>query len=174
MFSYPADLVGTGNPCAEGAREAGTLPGCSDPSSRYLGCNRGSHEVPLYFRIRAQRLPSPAANVMDVNVSHELKKTVQTTILLADLQMVNGIGGETADSLLCKGFFRTSFKVDGSSEKILRCTGLPLPRRKVLSEDVLTCDNRTERHTCALRGEYPKMFWRKKECDRCIPVNSSG
>ena len=161
MFSYPADLVGAGNPCAERTKEAGTLRGCSDPFSRYPGY-RGGHAVLGHFRIKAQRLPSLAAHVIDTSVSTDLKKTVPTAILQPDLQPVNGIGGETAGSIQCNGFFRTGFEVDGSSEQILRYPIVPIPRspEKALFEDVLPCDNRIERQTSAHRIEYPgRVLW---------------
>jgi endonuclease III related protein len=129
-----------------------------------------------YFRIKAKRLQSLAAHVMDTYGGVEAMENVPTAVLRADHLSVNGIGEETADNILCYGFSRTSFVIDAYTEKILRCTGIHTPRSaaKALFEGVLPCDNRMYREAHAYIVEYAKEFCIKKRCDTCILVNSSG
>jgi endonuclease-3 related protein len=129
-----------------------------------------------YFRVKAKRLQSLAVHVIDTYRGVEAMENVPTAVLRADLLSVNGIGEETADSILCYGFSRTSFVIDTYTEKILRCTGIHTPRSaaKALFEGVLPCDNRVYREAYAYIVEYAKEFCIKKRCDTCILVNSSG
>lgn len=54
-------------------------------------------------------------------------ENVPTAVLRADLLSVNGIGEETADSILCYGFSRTSFVIDAYTGKILAVNRYPYP-----------------------------------------------
>ena len=65
-----------------------------------------------FYRVKAQRLQSLAAHVMELYGSVERMRQIPTGILRAGLLSVKGIGEETADSILCYGFFRTSFVID--------------------------------------------------------------
>ncbi len=129
-----------------------------------------------FFRIKAKRLQSLAAHVVNTYGSVAAMEHVPTAVLRADLLSVNGIGEETADSILCYGFSRTSFVIDAYTEKILRCTGINEPRwsLKALLESALPCDNQEYRKTHAYIVEYAKEFCIKKRCDTCILVNLSG
>jgi endonuclease-3 related protein len=129
-----------------------------------------------FFRIKASRSQALAAHVMNTYGSVDAMEHVPTTVLREGLLSVNGIGEETADSILCYGFSRTSFVIDAYTEKILRCTGFHEPRRslKALFENVLPCDNHVYRKTHAYFVEYAKEYCIKKRCDTCILVNSSG
>jgi endonuclease-3 related protein len=129
-----------------------------------------------FFRVKAKRLQSLAAHVMDTYGDVEAMENIPTSVLRSDLLLVNGIGEETADSILCYGFCRTSFVVDAYTEKILRCTGIhePRPAIKTRFEYILPCDNTIYRETHAHIVEYAKEFCGKKMCNTCILVNSSG
>lgn len=129
-----------------------------------------------FFRVKAKRLQSLAVHVMDTYGSVEAMDNVPTDILRKDLLSLKGIGEETADSILCYGFSRTSFVMDAYTDKILWCTGIhePRPAAKALFERVLPCDNKVYRQAHAHIVEYAKEFCRKKRCDTCILVNSSG
>jgi endonuclease III related protein len=129
-----------------------------------------------FFRIKARRLKALAVHIIDKYGSVEAMDNFPTEDLRADLLSVNGIGEETADSILCYGFSRTSFVIDAYTEKILRCTGIheQRPAEKTLFERVLSCDNNVYRETHAHIVEYAKEFCIKKRCDTCILVNSNG
>jgi endonuclease III related protein len=129
-----------------------------------------------FFRVKAKRLKSLAIHIMHTYGSTGAMENIGTAKLRADLLSVNGIGEETADSILCYGFSRTSFVIDAYTEKILRCAGIREPRSslKALFEKVLPCDNRDYRQAHAYIVEYAKEFCGKKRCDSCILVNSRG
>jgi endonuclease-3 related protein len=129
-----------------------------------------------FFRIKAKRSPSLAAHVTGSYGSVEAMENVPTAVLRADLLSVNGIGEETADSILCYGFSRTGFVIDAYTEKILQCIGTHTPRSslKILFERVLPCDNGVYRKAHAYIVEYAKEFCIKKRCEQCILVNSNG
>jgi endonuclease-3 related protein len=129
-----------------------------------------------FFRIKAQRLKSLAAHVTEMYGSVDGMRQVTTSILRDGLLNVKGIGEETADSILCFGFLRTSFVIDAYTEKIVRCSGVQEKRLelKPLFESVLTCDPKVYRQAHAHLVEYAKEFCGKKRCSECILVNLNG
>jgi endonuclease III related protein len=129
-----------------------------------------------FFRIKTQRLQSLADHVMKIYGSVDAMRPVHTDLLRAGLLSVKGIGEETADSILCFGFFRTSFVIDSYTERIMRCTGVKDKRQelKSLFEKVLAADPKVYRQTHAHMVEYAKEFCGKKRCSECILVNLSG
>lgn len=129
-----------------------------------------------FYRIKAQRLQSLAAHVMASYGSVERMRQIPTGILRAGLLSVKGIGEETADSILCYGFLRTSFVIDAYTEKIVRCAGVKDKRQelKPIFEKVLPCDPKVYRQTHAHMVEYAKEYCGKKRCSECILVNLNG
>jgi endonuclease III related protein len=129
-----------------------------------------------FFRIKAERLQSLAAYAIESFGSVELMHSVPTEILRAGLLSVKGIGAETADSILCFGFLRTSFVIDAYTERIVRCAGVyeKRERLKPLFEGVLACDPKVYRQTHAHMVEYAKEYCGKKRCSECILANSNG
>ena len=129
-----------------------------------------------FYRIKAQRLQSLAAHVMESYGSVERMRFIPTEILRAGLLNVKGIGEETADSILCYGFLRTSFVIDAYTERIVRCAGIndKHPAIKPLFEKVLPDDPKVYRQTHAHMVEYAKEYCGKKRCSECILVNLNG
>ncbi|MFA6226806.1 MAG: Fe-S cluster assembly protein HesB [Methanoregula sp.] len=129
-----------------------------------------------FYRIKAQRLQSLAAHVMEIYGGVDRMKLVPTGTLREGLLGVKGIGEETADSILCFGFLRTSFVIDAYTEKIVRCAGVKEKRQelKPLFEKVLPGDPEVYRQTHAHMVEYAKEFCGKKRCSECILVNLNG
>ncbi len=129
-----------------------------------------------FYRIKAQRLQSLAVHVMDAYGSVDEMRQHPTVTLREGLLGVKGIGEETADSILCFGFQRTSFVIDAYTEKIMQCTGVMEKRQelKPLFETVLAPDPKVYRQTHAHIVEYAKGFCGKKRCSECILVNLNG
>ncbi|MDP3563551.1 MAG: Fe-S cluster assembly protein HesB [Methanoregula sp.] len=129
-----------------------------------------------FFRIKAQRLQSLAVHVLDTYGSVDAMRQHPTALLREGLLGVKGIGEETADSILCFGFLRTSFVIDAYTERIVRCAGVTEKREqlKPLFEQVLACDPKVYRQTHAHMVEYAKEYCGKKRCSECILVNSNG
>jgi endonuclease-3 related protein len=129
-----------------------------------------------FYRIKAQRLQSLAAHVLESYGSVERMNQIPTEIIRAGLLSVKGIGEETADSILCFGFLRTSFVIDAYTERIVRCTGVKDKRQelKPLFESILPGDQVVYRQTHAHMVEYAKEYCGKKRCNECILVNLNG
>jgi endonuclease III related protein len=122
-----------------------------------------------FYHIKARRLKALAAHVTNTYGGVERMVAVPTPELRAGLLAVKGIGEETADSILCYGFSRTSFVIDAYTERIVRCAGIPDKRSdlKELFETVLHTDPYVYRQTHAHIVEYAKRFCTKKRCDAC-------
>ena len=129
-----------------------------------------------FFRIKAQRLQFLASHVMESYGSVDRMRHIPTEKLREGLLSVKGIGEETADSILCFGFLRTSFVIDAYTEKIVRCAGVREKRQelKPLFEKVLSSDPDVYRQAHAHIVEYAKEFCGKKRCSECILVNLNG
>jgi endonuclease-3 related protein len=128
-----------------------------------------------FYRIKAQRLKSLAAHVMETYGGVDGMREIPTRILRDGLLNVNGIGEETADSILCYGHLRTSFVIDAYTEKIVRCAGVTDKRQelKPLFESILPGEPDVYRQTHAHIVEYAKEYCGKKRCSECILVNSN-
>jgi len=129
-----------------------------------------------FYRIKAQRLQSLAVHVMESYGSVEHMRQFPTEIIRAGLLSVKGIGEETADSILCFGFLRTSFVIDAYTDRIVRCAGVKDKRQelKPIFEKVLPSDPKVYRQTHAHMVEYAKEYCGKKRCSECILMNLNG
>ncbi|MFA5222452.1 MAG: helix-hairpin-helix domain-containing protein [Methanoregula sp.] len=122
-----------------------------------------------FFRIKARRLKALASFVMDTYGSVGNMAAVPTGQLRKGLLSVNGIGEETADSILCYGFSRPGFVIDAYTERIVRCAGITVKRSdlKALFDRALPEDPAVHRQAHAHMVEYAKEFCAKKRCDQC-------
>jgi len=129
-----------------------------------------------FYRVKAKRLKSLAAYVMETFGSVERMAGVPTAQLREGLLNVSGIGEETADSILCYGLDRTSFVIDAYTERMVRCIGIPEKKQdlKILFEENLPRDNYSYRQVHAHIVEYSKEFCGKKRCKECILLRSSA
>jgi len=129
-----------------------------------------------FYRVKAKRLKALASCIMESYGGIDGMVDASTSRLRKGLLNVSGIGEETADSILCYGFFRTSFVIDAYTERMTRCIGVTEKRQdlKSLFEDCLPKDNYVYRQTHAHIVEYAKEFCGKKRCSECILVISSG
>jgi endonuclease-3 related protein len=129
-----------------------------------------------FYRIKAQRLQSLASHVMESYGGVERMRPVPTEILRSGLLKVKGIGEETADSILCFGFLRTSFVIDAYTGRIMLCAGVTEKRQelKPLFESILPSEQSIYRQTHAHMVEYAKEYCVKKRCSECILVNLNG
>ncbi len=122
-----------------------------------------------FYRIKARRLKALAAFVTETCGGVSRMDALPTATLRKGLLGVNGIGEETADSILCYGFGRPSFVIDAYTERIARCAGITIPRPgfKDLFEGVLAKEIHTYRQTHAHIVEYAKQYCTKKRCEGC-------
>lgn len=129
-----------------------------------------------FFRIKAARLKSLAARVIDIMGGIEVMVSQPNDDLRKGLLQVHGIGEETADSILCYGFSRQSFVIDAYTERICRCAGIMNKRRalKGLFEKVLPHDVGIFQQAHAHIVEYAKEYCGKKRCKECTIRTLNG
>ncbi|MFZ1128585.1 endonuclease III domain-containing protein [Methanoregula sp.] len=129
-----------------------------------------------FYRMKARRLKALAAFVTGTCGGVAGMETMPTGTLREGLLGVNGIGEETADSILCYGFGRASFVIDAYTDRISRCAGITTPRSglKVLFESVLETDSHAYRQTHAHIVEYAKGWCTKKRCEGCRIMDLNG
>jgi endonuclease-3 related protein len=128
-----------------------------------------------FYRVKAKRLKSLATCIVETFGGVEKMADIPTGQLRAGLLNVNGIGEETADSILCYGLDRTSFVIDAYTERIALCIGVPEKKQglKSLFEKNLPQDNHSYRQVHAHIVEYAKEYCGKKRCHECILLSSN-
>jgi len=133
-----------------------------------------------YYNIKARRLKNLLnfiADSYDGNLSALLEDETQT--LRQGLLCVNGIGPETADSILLYAAKRSIFVIDAYTHRILYRHGMAEEQTTYHELQELFTDNLSEDLTLfnefhALIVETGKDYCRKKPlCDKC-PLNQWG
>lgn len=129
-----------------------------------------------FYRVKRQRLKNLAAHIISTYGGSEMMHARPTGELRESLLSVNGIGEETADSILCYGFGRTSFVADAYTVQICRCAGIDQNKKclKKLFEKVLTNDNETYRQAHAHIVEFAKGYCLKRKCEDCLIRTLNG
>jgi len=129
-----------------------------------------------FYRMKARRLRALAAYVMETCGGIERMGSMPTDVLRTGLLAVNGIGEETADSILCYGFGRPSFVIDAYTARMAACAGITTPRPglKALFEHVLPKDSHAYHQAHAHIVEYAKERCTKKRCEGCRILASNG
>jgi len=148
---------------------------------------RGVHEAPVgqveaavrctgFFRVKTRRLKSLASHVIRHYGSVEMMSMQETSRLRDALLSINGVGEETADSILCYALGRCTFVIDAYTERICRCAGITGSRSdlKHLFESVLPDDLRAYRESHAHMVMFGKEFCAGKRCDECWIRNLRG
>ncbi len=122
-----------------------------------------------FYRVKTRRLKALAAFVTETCGGVEAIQTLPTATIRKGLLAINGIGEETADSILCYAFGRESFVIDAYTERIACCAGIttPRPKLKALFERVFTEDPHVYHQTHAHMVEYAKHVCTKKRCEGC-------
>ena len=128
-----------------------------------------------FYRVKARRLAGLAEFVMEHGGIGRMR-AMPTGALREGLLSVNGIGEETADSILCYGFGRPSFVIDAYTVRMAACAGIKTPRQglKTLFESVLPDDTHAYHQAHAHIVEYAKERCTKKRCNGCRITALSG
>ncbi|VVB84527.1 Endonuclease III [uncultured archaeon] len=90
------------------------------------------------------------------------------------LLSLNGVGEETADSIVLYAADKPRFVIDAYTRRICRCMGLEggYPELQSLFEDSIPEDVPMYKEFHALIVEYGKQFCGKKRCTECIIVKN--
>jgi len=122
-----------------------------------------------FYRVKSARLRRLATFFLNQYREMEEIDLIPTDLLRRSLLTVNGVGEETADSILCYGLFRETFVIDAYTRRICTCAGVSLPddqvRRIFLS--ALGFDNHLLRSCHGQIVEYAKEYCTKKRCQEC-------
>ncbi len=128
-------------------------------------CIRGTG----FYRVKSARLRRLATFFLDQYGGMEEIDLIPTDLLRRSLLTVNGVGEETADSILCYGLLRETFVIDSYTRRICTCAGVSLPadrlRRIFLS--ALGSNTHLLRSCHGQIVEYAKEYCNKKRCQEC-------
>jgi endonuclease III related protein len=122
-----------------------------------------------FFRVKTRRLSALAAHVMETYGGVENMRNVPTEELRDGLLTVNGIGEETADSILCYGFGRNCFVIDAYTERLCRCAGIDADRVALKEAfcNAMPEDCRRYQQSHAHIVEYAKERCVRRRCEEC-------
>ena len=132
-----------------------------------------------FYNLKAKRLKNVTKFIVDnYGNTEEMAKTDKDTLTLrTELLSINGVGKETADSILLYALDRESFVVDAYTKRMFVRLGIIDEKAKyddikVLFERHLPKDLEVYKEYHALIVEHCKRFCRKKPlCDNC-PIRS--
>ncbi|MCZ7382951.1 MAG: endonuclease [Candidatus Methanoperedens sp.] len=119
-----------------------------------------------FYRQKANRLKNISAFFSENPDLLEKEEHELRNILL----LLNGIGQETADSIVLYAADKPSFVIDAYTKRICKCLGIEGDYGKLQSvfEDSLPKDVPLYKEFHALIVEYGKQFCGKKRCSECI------
>lgn len=121
-----------------------------------------------FFRQKAIRLKN-ISRFFHENPGILEKPAAQLREILLSL---NGVGEETADSIVLYAADKPKFVIDAYTKRMCKCLGIEGDYRKLQSlfENSLPPDVPLYKEFHALIVEYGKRFCGKKRCDKCILV----
>jgi endonuclease-3 related protein len=119
-----------------------------------------------FYRQKANRLKNISAFFSENPDLLEKQGNELRNILLS----LNGIGQETADSIVLYAAGKPSFVIDAYTKRICKCLGIEGDYGKLQSvfEEALPRDVPLYKEFHALIVEYGKQFCGKKRCGECI------
>lgn len=126
-----------------------------------------------YFNIKARRLKALMAWYSGYSCDPARVAEVPTERLRRELLSINGVGGETADSILVYGFGRTSFVIDAYTRRLMHRLGHDFPPdyevQRVWMEQRLPRELRVYNELHALIVEHCKQSCTKRtpRCEEC-------
>lgn len=129
-----------------------------------------------FYRVKARRLKALAGYLIRVYGGVEGMRRCPTEDLRTDLLSCDGVGAETADSILCYGFGRCTFVIDAYTTRICTCAGILQkgPHLKRLFEEVLPAGVAAYQDTHAHMVEFGKGNCQRQRCEQCWIRNLNG
>lgn len=125
-----------------------------------------------FYRQKARRVKIISTFFFEnPNILEEPADELRDTLLSLD-----GIGDETADSIVLYAADKPKFVIDAYTKRICRCIGIEGDYRKLQSifEGSLPQDVPLYKEFHALIVEYGKQFCGKKRCRECILVENDN
>jgi len=122
-----------------------------------------------FYRVKSARLRRLASFILEEYNEKNRIDQIPTDVLRRSLLTVNGVGEETADSILCYGLLRETFVIDAYTRRICNCAGVSLPDEQ-LRRIFLSALGSNNLHLRSCHGqivEYAKQYCSKKRCQEC-------
>jgi len=135
------------------------------PDETIQGCIRCTG----FYRMKTKRLKAFAEFYCEKSEISGYWEKEDTAKIRKDLLLVNGVGSETADSILCYALDRNSFVIDAYTENICSCAGIPLKKDKLkeVVEGAIRPENSFYKKFHGWFVEYAKKYCNKGECENC-------
>lgn len=129
-----------------------------------------------FYRVKSARLRRLASFILEEYGEKNRIDQIPTDILRRSLLTVNGVGEETADSILSYGLLRETFVIDAYTRRICSCAGISLPDDQVrrIFTSALSSDTLLLRSCHGQIVEYAKEYCSKKRCQECRIWNVKG
>ena len=125
-----------------------------------------------FYRQKASRLKSAAQFLIENDMDKLFDLPVEQ--LRNKLLTLNGVGNETADSIILYAAEKPKFVIDTYTTRIMGCIGLKgnyMQLQKIF-ETTLPEDVELFKEYHALVVEYGKSYCSKKRCNECILISS--
>ena len=127
-----------------------------------------------FYRQKASRLVNIAKYFADNGLKNVFRMPVGN--LRSEMLSLNGVGNETADSIVLYAANKPKFVIDAYTTRIMRCLGIEgdYLHLQELFEGELEEDVDLYKEYHALIVEYAKRYCGKKRCDGCLLLTTSA
>ncbi|HJH28763.1 MAG TPA: endonuclease [Methanosarcinaceae archaeon] len=126
-----------------------------------------------FYRQKASRLNNIAKHFADIGIENVFN--VPTDELRDDMLSLNGVGNETADSIVLYAANKPKFVIDAYTTRIMGCLGINenyTGLQKLFEQELpVNVDLYKEYH--ALIVEFAKTYCGKKRCEECLLVSDT-
>ncbi|MGP8337602.1 MAG: endonuclease III domain-containing protein [Methanosarcinaceae archaeon] len=126
-----------------------------------------------FYHQKASRLNIIAKHFADNGI--EVVFNVPTDKLRSEMLLLNGVGNETADSIVLYAANKPKFVIDSYTTRIMNCLGINDNYMKLqeLFEQELPTDVDMYKEYHALIVEFAKSYCGKKRCSECLLVSGA-
>lgn len=123
-----------------------------------------------FYRQKASRLNNIAKYFANKGIENVF--SVSTDELRDDMQSLNGVGNETADSIVLYAANKPKFVIDAYTTRIMNCLGINenyIKLQELFEKELpINVDLYKEYH--ALIVEFAKTYCGKKRCEECLLI----
>ncbi|MDD1678528.1 MAG: Fe-S cluster assembly protein HesB [Methanomicrobiales archaeon] len=129
-----------------------------------------------FYRVKTRRLRALSSLITEQFGTLEEMARYPLSSLRQELLSVPGIGGETADCILCFGLQKPTLVIDRYTERICTCAGIREKGEslKALLENALCPETPVLRQVHARFVEHAKIYCGKNRCEECGIARLNG
>ena len=127
-----------------------------------------------FYRQKASRLNNIAKYFADIGIENVF--SVPTDELRDEMLSLNGVGNETADSIVLYAANKPKFVIDAYTSRIMNCLGINgnYIRLQELFEQELPTNVDLYKEYHALIVEFAKTYCGKKRCGECLLISDAA